>query len=121
MDTYGADQYELQQNCVNDCPNHVNYGAIAFSERDGSFGYSFDYHSENDANQRALSDCSQNGKGCKVVLTFSENCAALAADDHNRYGYSLGDGEGDANGRALRQCAGHGGKKCEVKVSTCAR
>jgi len=122
MDTYsGSDQWELQQGCVNQCSNQVNYGAIAYSASNGAFGYSFAYHSAAEANQHAVSNCSRNGDGCKVVLSFSENCAALAAGDNNRFATSLGDGVGDARGRALRACEHNGGKNCAIKASTCAR
>jgi len=120
-DTYNSDQWELQQNCMNQCQNHVNYGAIAYAPGDGSYGYSYDYHSENEADRHALANCSDEGNGCQVVITFWETCAALAAGDNNRYAASLGDGAGDASGKALAACARKGGRNCDVKVSTCAR
>jgi hypothetical protein len=117
----GSDQWELQQNCVNNCKNRVNYGAIAYAESNGAYGYSYDYHNAGDAGQRALSDCASEGDGCKVVLTFSETCAALAAGDNNLFAASVGDGAGNAQNYALTACSRKGGRNCAIKVSTCAR
>jgi hypothetical protein len=122
VDTYsGSYQWELQQNCVNQCRNQEDYGAIAYAVKSGSYGYAYDYHNADDANQRALSDCASEGTGCRIVLSFSETCAALAAGDNNRYAASLGDGVGDARGQALSACARNGGTNCAIKVSTCSR
>ncbi len=117
----GPNQESLRQNCVNGCPNRVNYGAIAYSVSDDAYGYSFAYHNAGDANQRALSDCSAQGNGCKVVLTFSETCAALAAGDNKRFAANTGDGAGDAAGQAMNACNHKGGKNCSIRLSTCAR
>jgi len=119
--TWGSDQEELRQECVNRCPNGVNYGAIAYAEQDGAYGFSYHYHSAAEANQRALSDCLAQGAGCKVVISFSETCAALAAGDNDRFAASLGDGRGEAQGNALTACSRNGGKNCEIKTWTCAR
>jgi hypothetical protein len=117
----GPNQTSLRDNCVNTCPNRVNFGAIAYSARDDAYGYSFDYHNAGDADQRALSDCQSEGEDCKVVLTFSETCAALAAGDNKRFAASIGDGAGDAANNALNACSHNGGKKCAIKLATCAR
>jgi hypothetical protein len=61
------------------------------------------------------------GAGCKVVITFSETCAALAAGDNDRFATSEGDGAGVARGNALTACSRNGGKHREIKASTCAR
>ena len=91
---------------MNQCPNRVNYGAIAYAEHNGAYGFSYHYHSAAEANQHALSDCLAQGAGCKVVISFSETCAALAAGDNDRFAASLGDGRGEAQGNALLAAAG---------------
>lgn len=122
MDTYNSsNQSELQQTCVNQCRNRVNYGAIAFSVLNGANGSSYGYHSADEADQRALSNCEQRGDGCKVVIGFSETCAALAAGDDNRFAANLGDGRGSAENSALAGCHRNGVKNCAIKASTCAR
>jgi serine/threonine-protein kinase len=99
----------------------VNYGAIAYAVHNGAFGYSFHYHSAAEAEQQALTDCNAKGAGCKVVISFSETCAALAAGDNEKFAASRGDGRGDAQGQALAACSRNGGKHCEIKVWSCAR
>ncbi|MGO9060001.1 MAG: DUF4189 domain-containing protein [Candidatus Binataceae bacterium] len=101
---------------MNRCPSRVTYGAIAYSESSGAYGFSYDYHNAEDANQRALSDCNKEEDGCKVVISFSENCAALAAGDNHRFGVTLGDGSEAARANALTACRQNGGKHCEIKV-----
>ena len=90
----GSDHEELRQECLNQCRNAPNYGAIAYAEHNGAYGFSYHYHSATEANQRALSDCMAHGADCKVVISFSETCAALAAGDNGRFAASRGDGRG---------------------------
>ena len=117
----GSDHEELRQECLNQCRNAPNHGAIAYAEHNGAYGFSYDYHSAAAANQRALSNCTAHGAGCKVVISFSETCAALAAGDNDRFAASRGDGRGEAQSNALTACSRNGGKHCEIKTWTCAR
>ncbi len=119
--TWSSDQQELRQECLDKCSSAPNRGAIAYAVHNGAYGFSYDYHSAAEAEQRALSDCASQGDGCKVVISFSETCAALAAGDNERLGTSTGDGAGAARGEALSVCRRSGGKSCEIKASTCAR
>jgi len=106
---------------LNRCPNAPNYGAIAYAEHNGAYGFSYHYHSAAEAEQRALSDCMTKGAGCEVVISFSETCAALAAGDNDRFAASRGDGAGKAESEALTACSRNGGKHCEIKAWACAR
>ncbi len=117
----GSDHEELRQECLDRCRNAVNYGAIAYAEDNGAYGFSYDYHSAAEANRRALADCTTQGAGCKVVISFSETCAALAAGNNDRFAASRGDWRGEAQGNALTACSRNGGKNCEIKAWTCAR
>jgi|SRR5208282_253667 len=121
FDTWSADQQELRQECVNKCSSAPNFGAIAYAVHNGAYGFSYDYHSAAQAEQRAFSDCAAQGTGCKIVISFSETCAALAAGDNERFAASLGDGAGVARSAALSACSRNGGKNCEIKAWTCAR
>src|ERR1700681_405368 len=60
-----------------------NFGAIAFSASSGAAGYSYDYASRDEAEERALQEC---GRGCEVVLWFKNACGALAVGTGNGYG-----------------------------------
>lgn len=62
-----------------------NYGAIAYSQSTGRFGYAGDYGSRGSAERAALDGC---GDGtCKVVLWFMNACGALATGND---GYGTG-------------------------------
>jgi hypothetical protein len=69
---------------VSTCHNPARpVGAIAFSNSSGAIGYSNDYNSANEAQQRALREC---GDGCRVVIAFTNACAALAVGAGRGYG-----------------------------------
>jgi len=117
----GSDHEELRQECLDQCRNAPKHGAIAYAEQNGAYGFSYNVNSASAANQRALSNCTKHGDGCKVVISFSETCAALAAGDNDRFAASRGDGRGEAQGNALTACSRDGGKHCEIKAWACAR
>jgi Domain of unknown function (DUF4189) len=119
---YGTDQsIEQLQECYRlQCANAAKYGAIAYSQKNGAYGFSYDVNSAAVANQRALADCTKNGEGCKLVLSFSNNCASLAADDKNRFAVSQAGSRTQAQDDALTAC-NKGGRGCDIKVWTCAR
>ncbi len=119
--TWGSDQEESRQQCLNQCRNAPNYGAIAYAVQNGAYGYSYHYHSAAEADQHALSDCLARGADCKVVISFSETCAALAAGNNGRFAASRGDGRGEAQSNALTACSHDGGKDCGIKTWACAR
>jgi len=54
-----------------------------------------------------------------VVSTFSNGCAALAADGEGRYSVIAGSGEKAVQADALGACARNGGRNCEVQVWSC--
>ena len=97
------------------------YGALALDSRQGqAWGWAIDYASPAEAAQRALSEC---GRDCSVVMRFSNECAAFAADQASgstahgwANGYDTGSG---ARARALSECGGRGGGSCIVRVWGC--
>jgi hypothetical protein len=78
-----------------------NYGAIAFSQSTGSYGYSYDYGSRGSAEQRALNDCSGN---CSVVLWFKNACGSLATGSGGGYGYGWAGTRRRAESIAMSNC-----------------
>lgn len=92
--------------------NADNYGALAYNESDGSYGYAYDYDTQGEANKAALSEC---GKGCKVVIKLKNECGAIAQSD-SHYGWSNGANRKEAERGAVQQC---GGKGCKVVAWTC--
>jgi Domain of unknown function (DUF4189) len=92
-----------------------NYGAIAFSTDSGAHGYSYDFGSRGEAEERALQEC---GSGCEVVLWFKNSCGALAAGEGNGYGTAWAGNREAAEDAALRVCAQNAGN-CSVKAWAC--
>ena len=54
------------------------FGAIAYSEQTGTYGYSDNHQSRAAAENRALKECSSRSEGCKVAIWFRNACGALA-------------------------------------------
>jgi serine/threonine-protein kinase len=96
------------------------FGAIAFSSQSGAHGYSHNYSSRAGAEQRALSGCRNNGRGCRVVIYFHDACGALAVGDGNGSGYSWGASRREAERRALSNCNGYT-SSCEVVRWICSK
>ncbi|HEY6417414.1 MAG TPA: DUF4189 domain-containing protein [Candidatus Binataceae bacterium] len=120
---YGTDaSLEAEQECYRlQCANLPKYGAIAYAEKNGAYGFSYDVNNADEANHRALSNCAKNGDGCKVVISFSNNCAALAAGDNNRFATSMAGTRAQAQADAMTACGSSGGHNCDIKAWTCAR
>ncbi len=113
--------------CSSECRNsgnssgnsHKSYGAIAYSKKDGGYGYSDGKINRGQAEKTALKYCKQYGKKCKVAVWFYNQCGAVAVDGR-KIGVGLGDSNLAANEDALKECRKSGKKNCEVKVSHCS-
>lgn len=92
-----------------------NYGAFAFSQDSGAYGYSYDHGSRGSAEQGALNRCSG---GCSVVLWFKNACGALAAGEGHGYGTGWADNRGRAEEIAMSSCAENTGG-CSVLAWAC--
>lgn len=93
------------------------YGALAFSEDDGAWGWSADYATKAKANRVAMDKCQENGESCKVVLTFWNTCAAFANGDGG-HGWAYDNNIAKAKKRAIKECNKYA-SDCEVKVWAC--
>ena len=96
------------------------FGAIAFSSQSGAHGYSHNYSSRAAAEQRALSGCRSNGRGCRVVIYFHDACGALAVGHGNGSGYSWGASRREAERRALSNCSDYT-SSCQVVRWVCSK
>lgn len=96
------------------------WGALAIDSNQGrAWGWAIDYPNVQAAQQRALAECGQN---CRVVMTFSDQCAAYAADQTRGstiYGWAKDNTNARAKNRALNACREHGGKSCALRVWGC--
>src|SRR3989338_5865201 len=93
------------------------YGAIAYSKRNGAYGYSHGWTSRKKAEKVALKNCSDNGSGCKSVVWFYNSCGAVASD-----GRHVTSGRDSTSRIAAEQALGKCNKsffkgKCKAVVS----
>lgn len=92
-----------------------NFGAIAFDQASGVWGYSYNWSSRQQASAEAIRRC----KGdCKVIGEFWNNCGALAANNEGSYGWEADEDENAATARALANCTKYG-SGCQIKVTVC--
>jgi hypothetical protein len=94
-----------------------NYGAIAYSESTGNWGYSYDYGSRAQAENSALGRC---GRGdCEIKVWFKNSCGALAKASNGALGWSYAaDSRAEAESLALSECRSRG-SNCRILCWTC--
>ncbi len=115
-----------QARCSTDCRDKGPggrgkiYGAIAYSAKNGVYGYSHGWTNKKKAEKVAVKNCSANGKGCKSRVWFYNSCGAVAADG-SKVTWAQGSSEQEARKKALDKCKRNFFRRhCEVKVSHCA-
>ncbi|MCB8836057.1 DUF4189 domain-containing protein [Aurantimonas sp. VKM B-3413] len=101
-------------------PAFAGYGAIAYSQSSGAFGFSHDYPSRRAAERRALSECSARSRGCRTAIWFTKACGAVAVGHRGGWGSAWGSSPRVASRKALGQCARHT-SNCSVLVTHCSR
>ena len=99
------------------------WGSLAMEADQGpAWGWSIDDPTPEAAYRNALSGC---GNRCEVVMSFSDECAALAADQtpgSTARGWAkVRDNEDAARTMALDACRGEGGMSCAVLASGCTQ
>jgi hypothetical protein len=95
------------------------YGAIAFSQQTGYYAWSVDQGSAKGAETRALSSCTPKAADCKIVLSFSNSCGALAVDANNHFGTAQDDNSQSAQSEAINACRRAGGAQCSIRMGQC--
>ena len=120
--TYSSYCGSAEVNCETECrnkeaaANRKSYGAIAYSAKDGSYGYSENQQNRRDAEKVALDYCSQHSDKCRVMVWYYNSCGAVAADGR-KVGWGHADNDYDAQQKALKSCRK---KNCQVQVSRCS-
>jgi serine/threonine-protein kinase len=79
------------------------FGSIAYDANTRNHGYSFDYGSQQAAEQAALAECRKRSGGCTVAIWFRNACGALAIGNAG-WGAHWGNDQAQAEGRALQKC-----------------
>ena len=100
-----------------------SHGALAIDASQGeSWGWAIDYPTPSAAAERALAEY---GSDCSIVMRFSGECAAYAADQTEGstvYGWASGyESGGGAQARAMAECREKGGASCIVRAWGCTR
>ena len=97
------------------------YGAIAYAPQRGAWGWSKDYTSQQDAEDRAMDECEQRSEGtrCRIATWFRNGCGALATGP-NGWGADWGNTDWEAATKAMERCSEHS-KKCKVKEKVCVQ
>jgi hypothetical protein len=92
-------------------------GALALGN--DRFGMSVGHRSRHEAEKIALEDC--RSSSCKVVMTYANECAALAFDGYDARGWGRDNSRQHAEHRALEECRKRSGHphRCEVRAARC--
>ncbi len=94
------------------------FGAIAYSESTGNYGYSHGYRSRDEAIWLAERRCG--ASDCRWKVWFRDSCGALAKADNGALGYSHGYGSAEqARHRALAECSRRG-SNCRILCWACS-
>ena len=94
-------------------------GALAIGNC-GAWGGSWNYDSDDDARDRALSECK--GRNCRVVTSFAGLCAAYAIDrakSCGAWGWATRERQSTAENVAIRECENAGGRDCQIRARFC--
>lgn len=113
----GSAEVNCNMSCETQKANRKSYGAIAYSRKDGGYGFSHGQESQKQAENMAMEYCKQNGERCRSMVWFQNSCGAVAAIGR-KTGWGHADTEYEAQDKALKDC---GKKNCEVKVSHCSQ
>lgn len=102
---------------LNEIRKTQKHAAIAFDEKTGGWGYSFDQPTEDIAKKQALKEC----KTCTTRLTWNQGCGALAQSKDKPEIMTTGTGTNRpaAEGAAKSDCAAQGGGTCKILVWAC--
>lgn len=81
------------------------FGSISFSTVTGAHGYSYDYASQGQAQNRAVNECiGAGGTNCVVTTWFRNACGALAVGNGNGWGSHWGNNRSGAEYNAMQAC-----------------
>ena len=95
-----------------------HYGAIAYSDRTRSHGWSKDYPSRAAAEKAAIAGCAKHADDCRAVLWFKNGCGALATGPRSGVGWDWAEDQTMADRRAISTCSQQS-SACTVKQRVC--
>jgi hypothetical protein len=100
----------------------ADYGALAYSPDDMAYGYSFDWDTTWEAENKAERQCrKQVGSDDCMLLEIFKRCGALAVGKGGKHAYGAGKGKNKATARqrALKDCKNNGGRGCKIGKVVC--
>jgi hypothetical protein len=104
-------------------PAFASFGAIAYDQATGRYGFSWNEASQDRANQLALKDCGSDK--CRVIPVPPAKCGALATTGNPKestaWGASVRDQKAAAELGAMQDCQKHTAGQCKVRGSECNR
>jgi hypothetical protein len=100
-------------------PVLAEFGAIAWDEKTGKFGASWNEATAQRAAEAAMSDCG--ASACKVIIRPGrKECAALATTENGKYAGGAARRDKDAaRVAALANCKKGKAGECTVRLSDC--
>jgi len=98
-----------------------SHGAIAYSRETGAYGYAYDHDNQNRARHAALRHCTRHASDCHIVVTFVEQCGAIAETTQREVSPGLGKTRKEAEERSLAACRAAAGKACTVAAWVCSK
>ena len=103
-------------------PAFAGYGAVAFDDSAGKYGFGWNEETQKRADDTALAGC--NAGGCKVVFRVPpKRCAALATSEGGKVAWG-GKEHATRDGAklgALENCQKRTSAKCLIRGSDCNR
>jgi len=113
----GCETLEKFNKTKKELTGKAKYGAIAFDEEKGGWGYSFNQPTEKKAGEKATKKC----PNCTVHLTWEGGCAALAQSkkDNKVMSAKTGGTRLTAEGAAKANCLSKEAGPCKVVVWAC--
>ncbi|MCB1420400.1 MAG: DUF4189 domain-containing protein [Notoacmeibacter sp.] len=93
------------------------YGAIAYSPNTHAMGWSYDYATRWEAENRAMAECRSRAGGCRIATWFRNACGAVAYGPRG-WGADWGNDRWQAERKATRRCSQHS-HSCAPKRWVC--
>jgi hypothetical protein len=98
-----------------------DFGALALSTR-GAWGYSKGFDTVDEAQDRAVAECTKHDRSCNVVRVFENICVAVARNEIREkpiVTWVSGRSQEERTRLALRNCRNDGGADCKILHEFC--
>jgi hypothetical protein len=101
----------------------AEYGAIAYDQGSGRYGFAWNKGTQRQATDTAMKDCGSDK--CKLIPVPGGKCGALATSadekESNAWGVSIRERKPDAELAAIQNCQKRTSGQCKIKGSECNR